>query len=405
MTAEPPAGDRATTRPRLFLHVGLPKTGTTQLQSVLWANRRGLHKRGVLYPGRRNPAHWLAARDLLGSKAPDVSGAWAELVEEVTTASAPVSVVSHEMFAGLRDRKVNRLMGDFEGFEVHMVLSLRDFSRVVAATWQERAKNREVEPWPDYLRAVTAGPEGKHGFWRLQNAPQILEAWAKVIPAERIHVVTVPPLSADRLLLLKRFTQVLDIDADRLTIPSEEANPSLGAVEIALLQRVNAATTDLDMDAYRRWVKRYFAQTLLAKRPGQLRVVLPESLRSWVEDETRRIRDTVERLGCSVVGSRTLAWAGGSTSSYPPSRRPSYPTAPGCRPPGSTRSLPMHSKPARTRAPPDARSASFTGSKRRRLLRRSWCSPTVTSSPGTSATSSIASERSSLSAGPPCGYR
>ena len=110
-------------------------------------------------------------------------------------------------------------------------------------------------------------------------------------------------LSADRLLLLKRFTQVLDIDADRLTIPSEEANQSLGAVEIALLQRVNAATTDLDMDAYRRWVKRYFAQTLLAKRPGQLRVVLPESLRSWVEDETRRIRDTVERLGCSVVGS------------------------------------------------------------------------------------------------------
>lgn len=303
MNAEPVAGDRATQRPLLFLHVGLPKTGTTQLQSVLWANRRRLHKQGVLYPGRRNPAHWLAARDLLGSNAPDVQGAWEALVEEVTTASAPVSVVSHEMFAGLRDRKINRLMGDFEGFEVHMVLSLRDFSRVVAATWQERAKNREVEPWPDYLRAVTAGPEGKHGFWRLQNAPQILEAWAKVIPAERIHVVTVPPLSADRLLLLKRFTQVLDIDADRLTIPSEEANQSLGAVEIALLQRVNAATTDLDMDAYRHWVKRYFAQTLLAKRPGQLRVVLPESLRSWVEDETRRIRDTVEHLGCSVVGS------------------------------------------------------------------------------------------------------
>lgn len=303
MTVEPVAGARATTRPRLFLHVGLPKTGTTQLQSVLWANRRRLHKRGVLYPGGRNSAHWLAARDLLGSKAPDVTGAWEELVEEVTTASAPVTVVSHEMFAGLRDRKINRLMGDFEGFEVHMVLSLRDFSRVVAATWQERAKNREVEPWPDYLRAVTAGPEGKHGFWRLQNAPRILEAWAKVIPAERIHVVTVPPLSADRLLLLKRFTQVLDIDADRLTIPSEEANQSLGAVEIALLQRVNAATTDLDMDAYRRWVKRYFAQTLLAKRPGQLRVVLPEGLRPWVEDETRRIRDTVERLGCSVVGS------------------------------------------------------------------------------------------------------
>jgi len=303
MKAEPLAGDNAAARPRLFLHVGLPKTGTTQLQSVLWANRRRLQKRGVLYPGRRNAAHWLAARDLLGGKAPDVTGAWEELVEEVNAASAPVSVVSHEMFAGLRDRKINRLMDDFHGFEVHIVLSLRDFSRVVAATWQERAKNREVEPWPDYIGAVAAGPDGKHGFWRLQNAPQILESWAKVIPGERIHVVTVPPLSADRLLLLKRFTQVLDIDADRLTIPSPEANQSLGAVEIALLQRVNTATSDLDMDTYRRWVKRYFAQTLLAKRPGQLRVVLPESVRPWVEDETERIRETVARIGCDVVGS------------------------------------------------------------------------------------------------------
>jgi hypothetical protein len=289
--------------PQLFVHVGLPKTGTTQLQAVLWANRRRLRRRGVLYPGERSSAHWMAARDLLGSKAPEAAGAWSAVVEETTTASAPVTVVSHEMLAGLRDRRIGRVMRDLAGFDVHMVLSLRDFSRVVPATWQERAKNREVESWPEYLQAVVAGPDSKHGFWRLQNAPRVLESWAEVLPRERIHVVTVPPLSADRLLLLRRFTEVLDIDPSALTIPAEGANQSLGAVEIALLQRVNSAAADLDMDAYRRWVKRYLAQTLLAGRPTQLRVVLPESLRSWVEDETERIRSTVTGLGCDVVGS------------------------------------------------------------------------------------------------------
>ena len=41
----------------VFLHVGLPKTGTTELQKVLWENRRRLAENGVVYPGRA-PARW-----------------------------------------------------------------------------------------------------------------------------------------------------------------------------------------------------------------------------------------------------------------------------------------------------------------------------------------------------------
>jgi hypothetical protein len=207
------------------------------------------------------------------------------------------------MFAGLRGRQVRRAHSDFAGREVHMVVTLRDFSRIVAATWQERAKNREIEAWPEYLDAVAAGPEGRHGFWRLQDAPRVLKSWAKVIPPERIHVVTVPSLSSDRSLLLRRFAEAIDIDPDRLRVPADEANQSIGAVEIAVLQRVNAAAADLDMDTYRVLVKRHLVQRVLAKRPGQLRVVLPESSRSWVEAETERISSTVERLGCHVIGT------------------------------------------------------------------------------------------------------
>ena len=36
---------------RVILHVGLPKTGTTYLQSIAWANKDVLREQGVLLPG------------------------------------------------------------------------------------------------------------------------------------------------------------------------------------------------------------------------------------------------------------------------------------------------------------------------------------------------------------------
>jgi hypothetical protein len=35
---------------RVYFHIGAPKTGTTYLQNVLFANRPALAERGALYP-------------------------------------------------------------------------------------------------------------------------------------------------------------------------------------------------------------------------------------------------------------------------------------------------------------------------------------------------------------------
>jgi hypothetical protein len=292
----------ATEKKPLFLHVGLPKTGTTQLQGVLWANRQLLARRGIDYPGKKPAAHWLAARDLLGSGSQEVQGAWAELTNLVRHSSAETVVVSHEMFAAVQAKKIERIMTDFAPREVHVVLTIRDFSRIVAATWQERAKNREVEPWPDFLESVAAGPAGGHRFWRLQDVPRVLDSWSAVVPGEQIHVVTVPPLSADRLLLLRRFSEAVGLDPTDLDIPRPEANQSIGAVEIAVLQRLNLAAADLDTESYRRLIKNFVVPRMLATRPDQLRVVLPEETRPWVLAETGRIREAIVRVGAQVIG-------------------------------------------------------------------------------------------------------
>ena len=36
---------------QVFIHIGAPKSGTTYLQSVIWANKERLAERGVLVPG------------------------------------------------------------------------------------------------------------------------------------------------------------------------------------------------------------------------------------------------------------------------------------------------------------------------------------------------------------------
>src|SRR5215475_13246602 len=51
-------------RPRVYLHIGEPKTGTTFVQQAMWANRAQLAAHGVLLPGYSHRDHSLASRDL-----------------------------------------------------------------------------------------------------------------------------------------------------------------------------------------------------------------------------------------------------------------------------------------------------------------------------------------------------
>jgi hypothetical protein len=53
-----------TRSPRLYLHIGEPKTGTTFLQDALWGNRARLAAQGLLLPGYSDRDHSRASRDL-----------------------------------------------------------------------------------------------------------------------------------------------------------------------------------------------------------------------------------------------------------------------------------------------------------------------------------------------------
>ena len=47
---------------KVFLHIGLPKTATTYLQTIFWGNRETLEAQGVLMPGQERADHLWASR-------------------------------------------------------------------------------------------------------------------------------------------------------------------------------------------------------------------------------------------------------------------------------------------------------------------------------------------------------
>jgi hypothetical protein len=211
-------------------------------------------------------------------------------------------VLSHEILAEATQDQVARMLQDLAPRDVHVVITVRDFSRIVSATWQERAKNREVEEWDQFLAEVGQGPSGEHPFWKFQDAPRVVDLFAEHLPGDHIHVITVPPVHEDPNLLLRRFAEVVGFSLDDLTISDRPANQSIGALEIAVLQQVNRASEHLTWEQYARLVKNHVVKDILAARSGQLRVVLPETARPWVAAETERIRDAVSRHGCHLVG-------------------------------------------------------------------------------------------------------
>lgn len=299
--------------PVVYLHVGGPKTGTTFLQDVLWANRGFLRSSGVRYPGRTPDAHFLAAQDLLdtafhGHRDSRVAGAWTRLVADVRSAGR-VAVISHELLSLATPEAVDRALGSLSSAsEVHVVYTMRDLARQIPSVWQEDLKNRHALRFTRFARGLRGEDPDPHWlvglFWRWQDPVAILGTWGAALPPDHVHVVTVPPPGAPPGLLWERFAATVGIETlDHAFELPRAANPSLGVVEATLLRRLNAALgKDFDWPTYEQWVKAALAGHILGSRSGKIPLQLPAEDHEWVHAWAVRSVTELTRAGYDVVG-------------------------------------------------------------------------------------------------------
>lgn len=288
---------------RAFLHIGLPKTGTTYLQHVLWGNRDRLRKDGVHLPGFGHREHLWAALDLqerprLAKRHKNAPGAWQRLVDEAAGRTDDV-LLTHEFLCGASAEQARRAVTAFGDAEVHLIVTARPSADVVSAGWQESVKNGSTVDLDAVMAGKSAGgPEFSMRTWDLAG---VLERWTGEVPAERVHVLVMPGPGEPRDAHWRNFAEVLGVDPAAYDAPAETLNPALGIVQIELLRQVNQHLTGYSALERGVWIRGYLAEDLLAGQEKE-RGRLPAQYLDQFAELDRTAATLIESRGFDVRG-------------------------------------------------------------------------------------------------------
>jgi hypothetical protein len=289
---------------QVFLHIGLPKTGTTYLQSVLWESKKALAADGFLLPGRGHREHLWAALELQGrprlaQRHPEAPGTLERLVGAVQRHQGP-AILTHEFMCGAGREQARALVESLAPAEVHVVITARDTLGMLTAGWSEYVKNGGTTPLAQ-MRGSRLGGQGEFG-WRTWDLGGVLRRWGRHVPPGQVHVLPMPEAGTPRDQHWRSFAGVLGLDPDRYDAPEEPRNPALGVVQIELLRRVNP-----HLGAFRKpvdrgtWIRGYLAEGLLVHQEGERLGADDDQVAECRQRADRAVR-IIQRRGYQVVG-------------------------------------------------------------------------------------------------------
>lgn len=296
-------------RRRVFVHVGVPKSGTSFLQAGMRENSKTLRELGVLFPAQYPAEMYHATLEIRGieeqwgHRAGEFDGTWARLCRRARAFDG-TSVISHELLSSATPEQVRTALAELEGTEVHVVVTARDLARQIPAAWQQGLKHGGKVTFAEFVER-TFDPERSTAraqqFWDRQDVPDVLARWGAGLPPERVHVVTNPPSGSAPNVLWDRFLSVFGVDPSRLTLPGSGSNVSLGITEIDLLRRVNAVVPRADQPrVYSRIVNGHLVNTL--RHHSSPRASTPVALYPLLQDLGKRWVTEIEARGYDVVG-------------------------------------------------------------------------------------------------------
>ena len=292
---------------RVFLHIGLPKTATTYLQTILWGQRDAVAAQGLVLPGRERRDHLWVSRVVREEperrRRPDREHeAHARVLADVRAATGDV-LVSHEFLAACSADQARAFVADLAGDggrEVHVLVTAREPLGLFTASWQESLKNRSTTPLVDYGRSESTSPQDIWD-WRTLDLALVVDRWLEAVPAERLHVLPLDR-SAAREEIWHRFAGVLGLDPDGVDVSGSFPNESMGVVEAELLRRVNAHLGDF-RSAFDRgvWIRTFLADERLVTRGGERFWPYPDQVADCRRRGERAVALLAER-GVDVVG-------------------------------------------------------------------------------------------------------
>lgn len=235
-----------------FIHIGLPKTGTTALQGALDRARPELEALGAhnVNHGRHEMrVGQVAAGGLADFWEGTWERRWEALATEFRESDARCTFWSSESLSHARGERISYL-ADQLGHDTHIVVTLRPLAPLMVSQWQQWLRRRGTQSLEDWavnqFAAVTVDGEVTIDYLRFMpslhrfSLRRIIEEWGPVFGEDRI--VLVVPDRADRDRNLRVFERLMGVGEVLRAVP--EGNASLPYPEAEMLRHFNRAWTD-----------------------------------------------------------------------------------------------------------------------------------------------------------------
>jgi hypothetical protein len=294
----------------VFVHVGLPKTGTTYIQEAIWGSLDRLSAAGFFVPGDTHVAQRRAVWDLIGrrlqgSDQPLVTGSWKELTRAVGNARESRVLLSEEFLVNARRRHVRAFVRDLGPARLHVVVTVRDVACALASWWQFEVSQGATWSWSEFLDAVrdvdTGPPTAGVGFWLRYDLRNVLETWSAAVPDENVHVVVLPRTGAPPTRLLELFAEAVGIEPRTLRTPASTSNVSLGATATEVLRRLNREwSARLTEQQHLRLVSHGIKPYLRREHRESIR--FPPATHGWLNQYSQELVEHLDSRDFHVVG-------------------------------------------------------------------------------------------------------
>jgi hypothetical protein len=293
---------------RVWLHIGLPKTGTSYLQDIVWGNREALRQQGLLLPGTRQQ-HFGASNHVRGKRRKSINPAATEaafhrLTELVREESGDV-LITHELFTRATTEQARFAIESFGGAETRVIITARDLARQVPAAWQQQVRQGSTRRLEAFLHDLLHGKGARaEAFWQFQDLPAVAARWGADLPADHVHVVTVPADRAEPSALWRRYASVLGIDPDSVTAGEAGKNESIGFVQAELLRRINERREPQTERAGDQLLfNKVLGKHVLTRAPTRQPISIDEQTHAWLRDKAREMVAVLEQRGYATTGS------------------------------------------------------------------------------------------------------
>ena len=211
---------------KIFLHIGPPKTGTTFLQNTFPLNIANLNNSNIYYPHVRTDGKTQTG-NISASSRSDFGNLRGYLENEVTNNKFDNILFSSEYLFELFSKNIPDLINfcnffKTKGFEIHLVMCIRDVNSHCRSVYAQRIKNGRY----------TVHKSIEDFLLDSYDYPQLI---LKILETCEAFKIPCHAFKYDKNDLLRNFSTAIGLDFDLTPHPQGKLNRSLSTNELMIL--------------------------------------------------------------------------------------------------------------------------------------------------------------------------